>query len=167
MCQNKSTRFISTVSLFRRELFRKMFEILLRIVFLVTAFCGPSLSHSSGGPVSRCLTMMPSHLGAAPQTTFHNYNVSAPRFVKQGETLSVTMAGIGPSDLFRGFMIQARITGSGQVVGRFQVSDDVRTVACTDLPEGAVATQTSNSDKSSITFQWVAPRNITGIINFQ
>lgn len=137
-----------------------------KLIFLLTAVVIFASCYPTGAPAEVCISMMPSH-GVAAQNTPAPFQVSVPHQVKQGETVTVKIENSEPGFTFRGFIIQARAVETKAVVGKFLITENMKTVACPTLPVDSVATHTSPTEKSSLDLQWVAPINFSGPVVFQ
>lgn len=106
-------------------------------VALLAAVClvrRPVDGYESGAPVLVCRTMVPGH-GKAPQNAAAPYRI----FPSENSTSSrvrVTLTAPKVNDYFVGFLIEARVPGSGEdAVGSFvQVPQDSLTLDCNEVP---------------------------------
>lgn len=106
------------------------FVLLATVCLLRTAVDG----YESGAPVLTCRTMVPGHgkaaqTSAAPYRIFPSDNVTSSR-------VRITLTAPRPDDYFIGFLIEARVPGSGvDAVGSFvQVPQDSLTLDCNEVP---------------------------------
>lgn len=79
----------------------------------------------------------------------------------------MSIQGLDDAYSFRGFIIQARNRADDKVIGKFLVTDGIRTMDCAELPAGSVVTHTNSGPKSKIHVQWIAPTSFLGIVIFQ
>lgn len=70
-------------------------------------------------------------------------------------------------DYFVGFLVEGRVLGSGEnAVGSFvKIPQETRTLDCNDVPRSAV-TNSTNTTKKYVEFDWEAPSNFDGQVNF-
>lgn len=140
---------------------------ILVLTFLISVLCGNSLQHSRGAPISRCVTLTPSHQGTLPQETPAPFKIF-PRenSVGNGRTLSVEIRATEEGRTFRGYMLQARTT-ENVVVGQFKPVEgrESNFLDCTGL--ATTMTNANNNEDSSVVFEWTAPLQFTGIVKFQ
>jgi len=113
-----------------------------------------------GAPVAACVTMTPQH-NAAAQADPPIYALSVER--TGVDTFSVTLSGtIGVP--FKGFLIQARATGSSVPLGTFEgvLGQGTQFRTCS-APADSV-THSDSEFKDSRTFTWRAPgSSLTGV----
>lgn len=141
----------------------------LKLVFLCVVLRFQSTwSSSSGAQPSSCRTLTPSHGENQPQISEAPVTITlSAQNVRQGESMTVTIEGQN-GFAFRGFIIQAQaLTEEAQVVGRFDVTENMRLMSCEGLPIDSVATHPNAALKTRIEFTWQAQTNYLGIINFQ
>lgn len=147
-----------------------VFEMLLRLIFVVILCIKCTLGFSTGAGSQACLSMTPNHQGNVPQLSASPVTILlSTNNVLQGQTVSVTIQGLRNDYAFRGFMIQARASNSAdvQVVGSFRGTEGIGVVNCLTFPPNSVATHSNNELKTSITLFWDAPINFVGLLNFQ
>ncbi|XP_050523392.1 putative ferric-chelate reductase 1 homolog [Daktulosphaira vitifoliae] len=120
--------------------------------------------YETGAPVLTCRTMVPGH-GEAAQTTPAPYRI-LPSDVTSGR-VRVTLTAPKANDYFTGFLIQARVPSAGDnAVGSFvQVPQDSQTLDCNEIT-GSGVTHGSNTKKKSVEFDWEAPSNFDGQVQF-
>ena len=74
--------------------------------------------YSSGAATGACESMIPGH-GASPQNSPVPYSLTpGEQIVEAGKVLNLTLLATG-TDLIKGFMVQAYISGSGTRTGTF------------------------------------------------
>ncbi|VVC24734.1 Hypothetical protein CINCED_3A009275 [Cinara cedri] len=132
---------------------------------LLTCSWRPTEGYESGAPPLSCRTMIPGH-GQAAQTSPAPYRiVPAQNFTSS--RIRVTLTAPKANDYFIGFLIQARVPGSSEdAIGSFvQVPADSQTLDCNEVPKSSV-THSSNSKKKSVEFDWEAPSNFDGQVDF-
>jgi hypothetical protein len=140
---------------------------LLVLTFALLLMVRSSWEFSHGAPISRCVTLTPSHQGTAPQTTPAPYEI-IPRetSVENGGKLLVEIRPRQEGLTFRGFMLQAR-TSEGVVVGQFQTIEGVEFNHMDCSGFRTTVTNANNNEKTSIVFEWAAPMEFTGTVTFQ
>uniref|UniRef100_A0A2H8TDL1 Putative ferric-chelate reductase 1 n=1 Tax=Melanaphis sacchari TaxID=742174 RepID=A0A2H8TDL1_9HEMI len=121
--------------------------------------------YESGAPVLTCRTMIPGH-GKAAQVSAAPYRI-VPSDNATSSRIRVTLTAPRPNDYFIGFLIEARSPRTGEdAVGSFvQVPQDSQTLDCNEVISSGV-THSSNTKKKSVEFDWEAPRNFDGQVNF-
>lgn len=121
--------------------------------------------YESGAPVLTCRTMIPGH-GKAAQVSAAPYRIVVSENVTSSR-VRVTLTAPRPNDYFIGFLVEARTPGTGEdAVGSFvQVPQDSQTLDCNEVISSGV-THSSNTKKKSVEFDWEAPRNFNGQVNF-
>lgn len=102
--------------------------------------------YETGAPVLTCRTMIPGH-GEAAQTSAAPYRIVPSENVTSSR-IRITLTAPKVNDYFIGFLIEARVPGSGEnAVGSFvQVPQDSQTLDCNDVP---VSTYTLSSQELS------------------
>ncbi|XP_050442083.1 putative ferric-chelate reductase 1 homolog isoform X2 [Adelges cooleyi] len=137
-----------------------------QIVVLAVAGCFlAACGYEAGAPALTCRTMVPGH-GEAAQNSPAPYRVIPSENVTSSR-IRVTLTAPKPNDYFVGFLLQARAPGGGDnAIGSFvQVPQDSQTLDCNDVP-GSGVTHGSNTKKKSVEFDWEAPNNFDGQVNF-
>jgi hypothetical protein len=110
---------------------------------------------------------MPSHQGAAAQTTPAPYEIiPIATSVENGGKLLVEIRPRQQGLTFRGFMLQAR-TSEGVVVGQFQTIEGVEFNHMDCSGFRTTVTNANNNELTSIVFEWAAPMEFTGTVTFQ
>lgn len=108
-----------------------------RVIAVFAAVCLLQMTvdgYESGAPVLTCRTMVPGH-GKAAQTSAAPYRIIPSENVTSSR-VRVTLTAPRPDDYFIGFLIEARVPGSGvDAVGSFvQVPQDSLTLDCNEVP---------------------------------
>jgi hypothetical protein len=140
---------------------------ILVLFVTISVMCQTSFQFSHGGPVSRCESLMPSHQGAASQSTPSPFKIiPEEESVGNGKRLSVEIRTNEAGRTFRGYMLQAR-TISGVVLGQFQAVEghESNFRDCTGF--ATTVTNANNNQDSRVVFVWAAPVDFTGTIRFQ
>jgi Reeler domain len=138
------------------------------VIFCVVLRLQLTTQFPTGGGTSACETLTPSHGANEPQISVAPITLTlSTQNLRQNEAMTVTIeAETGFS--FLGFMIQARtLAENSQVIGRFEITEGMRTVNCVSLQQDSVATHSSSTSKTRIEFRWQAATTFVGIINFQ
>jgi hypothetical protein len=137
----------------------KIFVVVLQIHYL-SAFPG-------GASIASCISLAPSHGQNIPQATEAPFLITtSTNLINQAQRLTLKIEGIGVT--FRGFIIQARNNAdASQVVGRFISGLEIGLINCANTPAQSTATHTSSDEKSTLLIEWEAPRDFTGVVNFQ
>lgn len=134
---------------------------------MIFFFVKSAVQFPSGGTISRCENLLPSHQGALPQTTPSPYEIiPKENTVGNGKRIQVEIRSSQAGLTFRGFMLQARTT-EGVVVGQFQEVEGVNFNFRDCSGARTTTTNANNQDISSITFEWAAPVEFTGTVRFQ
>lgn len=111
----------------------------------------------------------PSHSGIQSQAFPSPYViVPSVNVIKNAETLTLEIRSSDPGVFFRGFQFQARsVVTPVEIVGHFVETDTVNQLirSCVDGSQNTV-TQTNNADVTSRFFEWTAPSDFTGDIQF-
>jgi hypothetical protein len=118
-----------------------------------------------GAPAVACEDMTPHHNGNEPQTSVPPYQLAASTDAAvAGDAVTVVLSS-DSGELFKGFFIQARDVATDEIIGTFQ-TEEWKYVDCDPGVENAV-THPNNSTKSSVTVDWIAPADYTGVIAFR
>lgn len=145
-------------------------------VLLLTTLLLLSLPHAtdakaSGPPVptrdTLCSDMTPGH-GGTSQTSEPPYTITTPATCyTPGQAVTVTLSGNDNSQ-FRGFFLQARKPDNNMAsYGTFDVNGNsaAQTLDCFAQNQNAVG-HNSGDDKSTSSFQWTSPSDLTGDVEF-
>ncbi|CAB3237841.1 unnamed protein product [Arctia plantaginis] len=130
-----------------------------------------SEEYSSGAPSIACIDQTPRHETIQPQSSTPPYLIqTSAAQVRQGDILNVTVGSPSGAPLpIGGFIMQARqIQNPDIIVGKFVGLPDsslVHMTTCTS-PNDTV-THSSPEDKPAMTFQWLAPADFLGGIEFK
>lgn len=102
-------------------------------IFVVLVAVGIPLvqGYSSGAPAEECSTMTPRH-HVDPQKGPSPYDITIDKkFIRAGESVTVTIKGRTPDDTFKGLLVQARVGETP--VGVFDVTPSrqyIQTLDC-------------------------------------
>jgi hypothetical protein len=130
--------------------------MILQILLILTISFSGVLSSSSGASTLACTDLTPRHGTNTPQTSAMPIDMTVqPGVINAGDVVTITLQGRA----FKGFIVQARILGSGEVTGSFEFTSEMRTMDCRTLPSNSVATHINNEDKTSVVLRWRAPTN--------
>lgn len=130
---------------FRLDIFAVL--VVIAIQFSADAFEG-------GAPGSSCRTLLPGH--GRPVQLNNRLMLNKP-IVNEGEILKVELQGN-----WQGIMMQARINGA--VIGTWQnLPPQTKVRRCS--ADGDTVTQSTDSDKTTTTFEWIAPPGVSGNVN--
>ncbi|XP_076289953.1 putative ferric-chelate reductase 1 homolog [Lasioglossum baleicum] len=122
------------------------------------------LALPNGAPQSACKDLLPRHPGSSTQDAY-----PAPYQVlpAAGEGRVRLILGSPQGLAYEGFMILARDSATGELVGEFaNLPDLARTIECIDGVKNAV-THTNTSKKHNLEFDWEAPADYEGTIVFK
>lgn len=141
---------------------------ILYLIFVTIIHTSTSLP--DGAPTSTCSTLLPVHQQGAvlPESTQSLFRIEPQaNVVGQGQTLRIEIPSSIPQLAFKGFMIHARSTRDGRLVGRFAPSADglAKLIDC-DGPQDT-ATHSSTQPKTSFGLDWQAPSDYLGDIVFK
>ncbi|XP_030847137.1 putative defense protein Hdd11-like [Strongylocentrotus purpuratus] len=130
--------------------------------FLVLCQVQNSNAYPTGVVTSACGDMTPNH-GPSSQTSVSPYTISvSPAFYQPGEQMTVTISSNAGSPALKGILLQARLTGTDQIIGVWSLEGTTgfQTLACNGV--NSAVTHTSSDDKPA-TFQlnWTPP-NVNG-----
>ncbi|WAR07048.1 FRRS1-like protein, partial [Mya arenaria] len=136
-------------------------------VFLLAGVCPGGLAYPTGAPLQACADMKPLH----PPTTTSG---QAPFAIKTSTLVYTPGAEItgtiySPSGVkFRGLLMEVLKTDntSTDPVGTFDVVDNNTQTQCGQGSKQGL-THVSNSNKTSVTFKWIAPSAPAGDIRFR
>lgn len=146
---------------------RKRSALLLTLLAIIRF----SEQHGSGAPSGACVDQMPRHSTIVPQTSVPPYViVPSSSQVRQGDTLNVTIGSpAGAPVPIGGFILQGRqIQNPETIVGKFvSVPDPANThlTACSN--DNDTATHSNPTEKPALTFQWLAPTDFLGGVEFR
>ncbi|XP_047036752.1 putative ferric-chelate reductase 1 homolog [Helicoverpa zea] len=142
-----------------------LFSILVAVVIQQTE------QYSSGAPSGACIDQTPRHESIKPQSSTPPYLIlTSASQVRQGDTLEVTVGSPAGAPLpIGGFILQARqIQNQDQIVGKFVgLPDDKLTHLVTCSNANDTVTHSSPEDKPAMTFQWQAPTDFLGGVEFR
>ncbi|KAJ0171929.1 hypothetical protein K1T71_012692 [Dendrolimus kikuchii] len=134
-------------------------------------FIKPSEQYGSGAPPKACVDQLPRHESIQPQTSVPPYIImTAASQVRQGDKLNVTIGSpVGASVPIGGFILQARqIQNPDTIVGKFvSVPDPMKEHIITCNADNDTVTHSSPADKPAMTFQWEAPTDFLGGVEFR
>lgn len=134
--------------------------MLFKLLILAVSLSG-ALSHSTGADDIACNDLTPRHGFPVipPQSTPMPVTIQImPHVINAGDVITVRLSGA----IFRGFMIQARILGSGAVTGSFEFTSGMQHMNCPQLPLNSVATHRNADPKTSYDLRWRAPTDFAG-----
>ncbi|KAG4069592.1 hypothetical protein HA402_005130 [Bradysia odoriphaga] len=143
-----------------------LFKALIFALCLKFALC-----FYNGAPTQACLTLEPNHGSIFPIDIPVNLELSSTT-VRAGYPLPFQIISRNDSIigdfLFRGFIIQARLTDPNmeverRVVGTFDLASGSRYVDCPMLHAQSTLTHSINTDRSFIGIVWRAPAGMSGI----
>ncbi|KAM4640852.1 putative ferric-chelate reductase 1 [Discoglossus pictus] len=128
------------------------------IVVLLCLFSFHVTAYPNGLVQNACQTMEPQH-GTTAQTSTAPYTLTLSKNnYTGGERISVTLSKSSGAPDFKGFLIQARASGSNTPLGSFEISgSNLQTLTCTT--PGSAVSHTSANLKSSVQMTWVAPNS--------
>ncbi|XP_076645315.1 putative ferric-chelate reductase 1 homolog isoform X2 [Halictus rubicundus] len=122
------------------------------------------LALPNGAPQSACKDLLPHHAGSSSQDSYPAPYQVLPA-AGQGRVRLILGSPQGLS--YEGFMILARDSATGELVGEFaNLPESARTIECTDGVKNAV-THTNTSKKHNLEFDWEAPADYEGTIVFK
>ncbi|XP_049881271.1 putative ferric-chelate reductase 1 homolog [Pectinophora gossypiella] len=146
---------------------KRILRLALAILFLVKS----SEQHGSGAPPGACVDQLPRHSTIQPQTTPPPYVIltSSPQ-VRQGDILNVTVGSpAGAPVPIGGFILQARqVQNPDTIIGKFIAVPDPRStqiISCRG--DNDTVTHSNPEEKPALTFQWRAPVDFLGSIEFR
>ncbi|KAL0811036.1 hypothetical protein ABMA28_010316 [Loxostege sticticalis] len=146
---------------------RKRSTILLTLLVLIKS----SEQYGSGAPSVACNDQLPRHSTIQPQTSVPPYViVPSSSQVRQGDVLNVTVGSpAGAPVPIGGFILQARsIQDQDKIVGKFiSVSDPANTRLTTCSTDNDTATHSNPEEKPALSFQWEAPTDFLGGVEFR
>ncbi|KAM3958035.1 putative ferric-chelate reductase 1 homolog [Aphomia sociella] len=146
---------------------RKRSTLLFTILFLIKS----SEQHGSGAPPGACIDQLPRHSTIEPQSTVPPYIIlTSSSQVRQGDILNVTVGSpAGAPVPIGGFILQARnIQNPDTIVGKFiSVPDPEATHIINCRGNNDTVTHSSPNEKPAMTFQWQAPTDFLGGIEFR
>jgi len=123
--------------------------------------------YSAGAPAEECSTMTPRH-HVDPQKGPAPYDVSIDKkFIRAGETVTVTIKGRTQEDSFKGLLVQARV--GDQPIGTFDVSQSrqhIQTLDCGSGRANAITHKKLDQGVHEVKFNWTAPKNLSGRVVF-
>ncbi|XP_015433243.1 PREDICTED: putative ferric-chelate reductase 1 homolog isoform X2 [Dufourea novaeangliae] len=135
-------------------------KILIILSFLSAAI----LALPNGAPQSACEDLMPRHPGSTNQEA-HPTPYQVLPAAGQGRVRLILGSPQGLA--YEGFMILARDSATGELVGEFaNLPESARTIECTEGVKNAV-THTNTSKKHNLEFDWEAPADYEGTIVFK
>ncbi|XP_033883484.3 putative ferric-chelate reductase 1 [Acipenser ruthenus] len=127
--------------------------------FLLAVTCYPN-----GQVTPSCSNMIPDH-GVSAQTTIAPYNITASKNTySPGEKITVTLQG---SDVFEGFLLQARKDGGTAAVGTFTVTDATNSQGLNCNGPNSAVSHKSSTGLTNIQATWVAPSSSAGDLEFR
>lgn len=143
---------------------------ILCLVFVTLIHTSTSLPQ--GAPVSSCQNLLPVHPGGdgpvPPESTESLFRVEPQSAaVEQGQTLRIEIPSSIPRLAIKGFMIHARSTRDGRIVGRFAPSADGLTKLIDCAGPQDTATHSNTSPKTLFGLDWQAPSDFIGDIVFK
>ncbi|RVE45028.1 hypothetical protein evm_010346 [Chilo suppressalis] len=148
-------------------LLRKRGVLFLTILVIIKS----SEQHGSGAPSGACQDQMPRHSTVLPQSSVPPYIiVPSSAQVRQGDAVNVTIGSPAGAPLpIGGFILQARsIQNPDTIVGRFvSVPDPAITHLVTCSSANDTATHSNPQEKPALTFQWRAPNDFLGGVEFR
>jgi hypothetical protein len=140
---------------------------ILILSLVISVMIQNSLQWPHGVPVSRCVTLYPSHGGTASQTTPSPYEIiPKENRVQPGGKLEVEIRATVEGLTFRGFMLQAR-TPEGVILGQMQQHENIEHNLMDCNGFNTTVANANRNDHSSLTFEWAAPVKYTGTVIFQ
>lgn len=137
------------------------------IVFLAIAY--PLVAYPSGPPLSACDNLLPNH-GVDPQDGESPFQIlTSATSIQSGETITVQVQAEA-GRFFKGFFLVAHSTDGSRFVGDyFYDSEEVSDVNIRNCGNGRFnAVGHANAVlKEKISFEWNAPADFEGSIQFQ
>ncbi|XP_030847135.1 hyalin-like [Strongylocentrotus purpuratus] len=128
------------------------------LYFLVLCQVQSSNAYPSGAVTSACGDMTPNH-GFDSQTSVSPYTISvSPAFYQPGQQMNVTISTNTGSPALKGILLQARRTGTDQIIGTWSLADTTgfQTLACNGA-NSAVTHTTNDYKPAAIQLNWTAP----------
>ncbi|XP_022837537.1 putative ferric-chelate reductase 1 homolog [Spodoptera litura] len=139
--------------------------------FVVAMVIHQTEQYGSGAPSGACIDQTPRHESIPAQSSTPPYIIlTSTAQVRQGDTLQVTVGSPAGAPLpIGGFILQARqIQNPDVIVGKFVgVPDTTMTHVTTCSNPNDTVTHSSPEDKPAMTFQWQAPTDFLGGIEFR
>ncbi|XP_073499167.1 putative ferric-chelate reductase 1 [Phyllobates terribilis] len=129
--------------------------------------CSVTVFGYPNGQISAsCDSMLPTHGSNGPQSSVAPYTITVSKttFVP-GDVINVTIQSKSAANLFKGFLLEARLVGGNGITGTFTTSD-AKTQILTCAQANAAVSHTNNDQKSSITALWTAPQG-AGPVRFR
>nr|ABM55623.1 hypothetical protein [Maconellicoccus hirsutus] len=131
------------------------------ISFIILILVDQHYGFQSGAPEDVCLDMTPKHYNAKPQLPPAPYKITIDKFsIPEDGTIGVS---IGGSEVFRGFLLQAR-DSQQKIVGKFESHSSAKLLNCLSGTNNAI-THRNATDKFSIVLKW-KPAGFKGSANF-
>ncbi|XP_075985959.1 putative ferric-chelate reductase 1 homolog [Anticarsia gemmatalis] len=141
------------------------------LALTILALVKYSEQYSSGAPSGACVDQTPRHENIPAQSTAPPYLIlTSSAQVRQGDTLDVTVGSPAGAPLpIGGFILQARqIQNPDIIVGKFiGVPDSSKVHMTTCTSDNDTVTHSSPEDKPAMTFQWQAPDDFLGGVEFR
>ncbi|XP_013195136.2 putative ferric-chelate reductase 1 homolog [Amyelois transitella] len=141
--------------------------VLIAVLLLIHS----SEQHGSGAPSGACIDQLPRHSTIQPQSSVPPYIIlTSSSQVRQGDVLNVTIGSPAGAPIpIGGFILQAReIQNPDAIVGRFlKVPDPEATHLTSCRGTNDTVTHSSPEDKPAMTFQWQAPTDFLGGVEFR
>lgn len=143
-----------------------LFKTLIFALCLKSALC-----FYNGAPTAACISLIPNHGSIFPIDIPVNIVLSSTT-VRAGYPLPFQIVSRNDSIIgdfmFRGFMIQARLSDPNmeverRVVGTFDLASGTRHVDCPTLPSQSTITHSINNDRTFTSLVWRAPHGIFGV----
>ncbi|XP_030848243.1 fibropellin-1-like isoform X12 [Strongylocentrotus purpuratus] len=126
--------------------------------FLVFCQVQNSNAYPTGAVISACGDMTPNH-GFSAQTSVSPYSITvSSAFYQPGQQMTVTISTNTGSLALKGILLQARRTGTDQIIGTWSLlgTTGFQTLACSGA--NSAVTHTSNADKpAAFQFRWTPP----------
>eukprot|EP00057_Strongylocentrotus_purpuratus_P015304 XP_011669778.1 PREDICTED: putative defense protein Hdd11-like [Strongylocentrotus purpuratus] len=126
--------------------------------FLVLCQVQSSNAYPTGAVTSACGDMTPNH-GFSAQTSVSPYTITvSPVFYQPGEQMTVTISRNTGSPALKGILLQARRTGTDQIIGTWSLEGTTgfQTLVCNGA--NSAVTHTSNDDKpAAFQLNWTPP----------
>lgn len=146
-------------------MFKAMRGHVLKIILVL--WCTANIEvcgYSRGAPDTTCENMTPGH-GLTKQDGPSPYTITpSSSSVESGKRMLVTLEAPDDNPGFEGFLVQARRSGSDEIVGTFFTTDHSY-ITCGKGFNNAV-THSSPTKKPKVSLQWEAPSDFEGDVVF-
>ncbi|XP_077295556.1 putative defense protein 3 [Arctopsyche grandis] len=145
---------------------KQLSRVFIAITMVIAFFATSSLQYSTGAPSEACITMLPHHGAAVPQSTLSPYSFTvSSSHVVQGSNVKVLIS-THRYKYIKGFILQARCAlDQNRILGHWtNLSSFTKTTSCNSKDD--TVTHVSNVNKQRLPFQWNAPPDFLGAVIF-